>query len=103
MARSSIPRPRPTPFPTASTTRSRSFLLTITPNPPPPTGTMADMILRHGADGQYEIYDIGNNSLLASYQLGQVGTDWKFVGLGSFFGSDTTDMILRNSNAGGFE
>jgi probable HAF family extracellular repeat protein len=42
------------------------FLLTITPNPPPPTGTTADMILRHGADGQYEIYDIGNNSLLAA-------------------------------------
>ena len=61
------------------------------------------MILRHGADGQYEIYDIGNNSLLAAYQLGQVGTDWEFVGLGGFFGSDTTDMLLRNSTTGGFE
>jgi len=61
------------------------------------------MILRHGADGQYEIYDIGNNSLLAAYQLGQVGTDWKFVGLGRLFGSDTSDMILRNSSKGGFE
>jgi probable HAF family extracellular repeat protein len=79
------------------------FLLTITPNPPPPGGTTADMILRHGADGQYEIYDIGNNSLLAAYRLGTVGTDWKFVGLGGFFGSDTSDMILRNSSTGGFE
>src|SRR5262249_43205698 len=70
------------------------FILTITPNPPPPAGTTADMILRHGADGQYEIYDIGNNSLLAAFQLGQVGTDWKFVGLGGFFGNDTTDMLL---------
>src|SRR6516164_6524668 len=74
-----------------------------TPNPPPPAGTTADMILRHGADGKYEIYDIGNNAMLAAYQLGQVGTEWQFVGLGGFFGSDTTDMLLRNSNTGGFE
>jgi hypothetical protein len=73
------------------------------PNPPPPAGTTADMILRHGADGQYEIYDIGNNAILAGYFLGQVGTDWKFVGLGGFFGNDTTDMLLRNANTGGFE
>src|SRR5260370_1769736 len=79
------------------------FFLTITPNPPPPAGTTADMILRHGADGQYEIYDIGNNSLLAAYQLGQVGTDWRFVGLGGFFRSDTSDMILRNPSTRGFE
>jgi hypothetical protein len=52
--------------------------------------------------GQYEIYDIGNNTILAGYQLGQVGTDWAFVTLGGFFGSDTTDMLLRNST-GGFE
>src|SRR5262249_50289813 len=42
-----------------SNTGFHGFLLTITPNPPPPGGTTADMILRHGADGQYEIYDIG--------------------------------------------
>src|SRR6516164_6716318 len=72
------------------------------PIPPVPPGTTADMILRR-ADGTYEIYDIGNNSILAAAQLGQVGTDWKFVGLGGFFGSDTTDMLLRNANNGGFE
>jgi hypothetical protein len=71
-------------------------------NPPPPAATTADMILRHGADGKYEICDIGNNSLLAAYQLGQVGTDWAFVTLGGFNGSDTTDMLLRNST-GTFE
>src|SRR6516225_2254588 len=71
-------------------------------NPPPPLGTTADMILRHGADGAYEIYDIGNNSLLAAYHLGQVGTDWQVAGVGGFFGSDTTDMLLRNST-GAFE
>src|SRR6516225_2589183 len=73
------------------------------PNPSPPAGTTADMILRHGADGTYEIYDIGNNSVLAAYQLGQVGTDWAFVTLGGFNGSDTSDMLLRNSNTGAFE
>jgi hypothetical protein len=72
-------------------------------NPPPPPGTTADMILRHGADGLYEIYDIGGNRLLAAYQLGQVGTDWRFVTVGGFFGTDTTDMLLRNADTGGFE
>jgi len=71
--------------------------------PPPPAGTTADMILRHGADGLYEIYDIGKNAILAAYQLGQVGTEWAFVTLGGFFGSDTTDMLLRSSTTGGFE
>ena len=66
------------------------FLLTITPNPPPPIGTTADMILRRG-DGTYETYDIGNNAILAGYELGMVGTDWAFVTLGGLFGSDTTD------------
>ena len=73
------------------------------PNPAPPSGTTADMILRHGADGKYEIYDIGANNLLAAYQLGQVGTDWRFVGLGGFKGTDTTDMLLRSASTGGFE
>jgi len=61
------------------------------------------MVLRHGADGLYEIYDIGGNRLLAAYQLGQVGTDWRFVTLAGFFGNDTTDMLLRNARSGGFE
>jgi hypothetical protein len=72
-------------------------------NPPPPAGTTADMILRHGSDGKYQIYDIGQNRVLASYSLGQVGTDWDFHGLGGFFGQDTTDMMLRNSSTGDIE
>jgi hypothetical protein len=74
-----------------------------TPNPPPPPGTTADMVLRHDADGKYEIYDIGGNAILAAFPLGQVGTDWRFVTLAGFFGNDTTDMLLRNANSGGFE
>jgi probable HAF family extracellular repeat protein len=63
------------------------FLATLGPNPPPPAGTTADMILRGSNTsaavmGQYEIYDIGNNAILAGYSLGQVGTDWAFVALG---------------------
>jgi hypothetical protein len=72
------------------------------PNPAPPAGTTADMILRN-ASGTYEIYDIGNNAILGGYKLGQVGTDWGYVAVGGFFGSDTTDMLLRNSNTGGLE
>jgi microcystin-dependent protein len=77
------------------------------PNPLPPAGTTANMILR-GANtspsaGQYEIYDISNNAILTSYPLGQVGTNWQFAGLGTFFGSDPGDMLLRNSSTGGFQ
>ena len=77
------------------------------PNTPPPAGTTADMILRGSNNsfvpGQYKIYDIGSNAILAGSKLGQVGTDWQFAGLGGFFGSDTTDVLLRSSSTGGFE
>jgi hypothetical protein len=107
------------------------FLEIAVPNPPPPAGTTADMILRHGADGQYQIYDIGSNSLLAAYQLGTVGNvssgglevydiannqitgaafvgtvglDWQFSGVGNFSGNpDETDLLLRNVKTGGLE
>jgi hypothetical protein len=62
----------------------------LTPNvfsAPPPAGTTADMILRRGADGMYEIYNIGNNAILAAFQLGQVGTQWQFVEHRPFYGS----------------
>src|SRR5207247_3590580 len=84
------------------------FLEITVPNPPPPAGTTADMILRGSNSspavaGQYEIYDIGNNAILAAYFLGQVGTDWQFAGLGGFFGNDTPAMLLRSATTGGFE
>jgi hypothetical protein len=77
------------------------------PNPPAPAGTTGDMVLRRG-DGTYEIYDLGNNAILAAYALGQVGSDWQFVGLGGFQAGDTTDMFLRRQSttsppAGSFE
>ena len=77
-----------------------------TPNPRPPVGTTADMIMRDGSSGDYEIYDIGSNAIQAAYALGQVGTEWQVAGLGGFDGTDTSDMILRatsGADAGDFE
>ena len=51
----------------------QGFLATLGPNPPAPAGTSADMILRHGSDGLYEIYDIGNNAILAALFLRPCG------------------------------
>jgi glucose/arabinose dehydrogenase len=70
---------------------------------PAPGGTTADMMLRRGADGIFEIYNVGNGAILAAFELGQVGTEWQVAGLGGFFGNDTSDMLLRNANTGGFE
>jgi hypothetical protein len=72
-------------------------------NPASPPGVSANMVLREAGNGQYEIYNLGNNSILAAYWLGQVGTDWAFVTLGGFSGSDTSDMMLRNSTTGAFQ
>ena len=36
------------------------------PNAPPPAGTTADMIMRDGNNGDYEIYDLGSNSILGA-------------------------------------
>jgi hypothetical protein len=68
----------------------------------PPAGTSANMVL-YSAAGLYDIYNIGSNSVLASYQLGLVGTDWAFATLGGFNDGDTSDMLLRNSTSGGFQ
>jgi len=85
-----------------------SFVASFQPNPAPSGGTTAAMILR-GSDssasvaGQYEIYDIGSNAILAAYSLGKVGTDYHFASLGRFFDGDTTDMMLRSASTGAFE
>jgi hypothetical protein len=76
--------------------------ITSPPNPPPPGGPTADMILRNGDSGDYKIYDLGNNAVLGSFPLGQVGLDWQFAGLGNFNGTDTSDMLLRDGNTGAF-
>ena len=75
------------------------------PSPPPvtpPAATTADMIMRDANNGNYEIYDFGNNAILAAAPLGQVGLEWQVAGVGAFNASDTSDMILRNGNTGQF-
>ena len=63
----------------------------------------ADMILRQGSTGDYEIYDLANNQILAAAPLGQVGANYLFAGLGGFSNGDTTDMLLRDGSTGAFE
>jgi hypothetical protein len=71
-------------------------------NPLPPAATTASMIMVDGS-GNYEIYDVGNNSLLANYPLTQIGSPWQAVGFGNFSGTDTTDMLLRNMSSGALQ
>src|SRR5262249_34344811 len=78
-------------------------------NSPPPPATTAFMVLRQTSnppsitDGTYQVYDIGNNGILASYQLGKVSAPWQFVTLGNFNDGDTSDMLLRNATTGAFQ
>jgi hypothetical protein len=89
---------------TLSSNTDTSTIVLIPPPPPnTPAGTTADMILRDSINGNYEIYDIGNNAILAAGHLSQVGLEWQVAGLGGFYGTDTSDMILRNSTTGAFE
>ena len=62
----------------------------------------ADMIMRDGGNGDFEIYDLGGNAILAAAPMGQVGPEWKVAGFGSF-GGDAGDMLMRDSNSGAFE
>ena len=45
-----------------------TFNVTVTPLEP--AGTTADMIMRDGSNGNYEIYDLGNNAILAAARVG---------------------------------
>jgi hypothetical protein len=75
-------------------------------NPAPPAGTTAVMVLRQTSasvtDGTYNIYDLGNNQILANFQLGKVAAPWQFVTLGGFNDGDTSDMMLRNPTTNQF-
>ena len=78
--------------------------INLPPPPPPPTPTSA-MIMRDGNNGDYEIYSIGNNTILTAAALGQVGVEWTVAGFGSFSGNagESDDMLLRDGNTGQFE
>lgn len=70
-------------FSAGSDNQGGSVIELVTPSPPPPPppppptapGTTADMIMRDGNNGNYEIYDLGNNGILAAAALGQVGLE----------------------------
>ena len=72
-------------------------------NASPPANATSDMILEQGTSGNYEIYDIGANGILAAYALGQIAPQWQVVGMGGFDGADTSDIVLRNNSTGQFE
>jgi uncharacterized repeat protein (TIGR01451 family) len=83
-------------------TDTDTLVLFGSPYPPAPAATSANMLLRRG-DGLYAIYNLGNNASLAVHPLAQVGSEWRFAGLGRFQAGDTADMLLRNANTGGFQ
>jgi hypothetical protein len=85
--------------------------------PSTPAGTTADMIMQTAGGGSfginnanYEIYNIGSNSILAANPLQLVasgeqaagpyfsepGSNFQIVGLGGFDGSDTSDVLMRD-------
>jgi hypothetical protein len=71
-------------------------------NLPPPAATTADLIMDN-TSGDYEIYDLGGNTIQAAYGLDQISTDWQVAGLGSFAGTDTSDMLMRDPGNGQLE
>ena len=89
---------------TGNGTQNQSIPVTfnVTVTPLEPASSTADMIMRD-SNGNYEIYDFGNNGILAAGPLGQIGAEWQVAGLGSFSGTDTSDMLLRNGSTGMFD
>jgi len=69
------------------------------PQPTTPNGTTADMIMQDFQSGTIELFDIGNNSVLGAYPIGQVGREWQVLGLGDFSGTDTSDFIMREAGS----
>ena len=42
---------------------------------------LSDMLMRNSNTGQFEIYDIANNTLASAAPMGQVGLEWSVVGI----------------------
>ena len=67
-----------------------------------PASASADLIMRNGDGGLYEL-DLGNNAIVSATSLPLLGPEWQVAGLGGFFGSDTSDMLVRDGDTGAFE
>ena len=65
-------------------------------NAAPPSGNTAVMVMSNPAYGDYEIYDVGGNSIESAYTLGQIAANWNFVGLGTLQAGDSNDMLFRD-------
>ncbi len=62
------------------------------------------MLMRDSNTGQFEIYDLANNSITLAAPMGQVGLEWSVMGFGDFSTRpNETDMLMRNTNTGAFE
>jgi hypothetical protein len=70
--------------------------------PPVPAATTADMLTQDTGD-HVQIYDIGNNQILQSALLTQLAGNFEAAGLGGFNGSDTSDLILRDTTSGNLQ
>jgi uncharacterized repeat protein (TIGR03803 family) len=71
----------------SSNTISSTIVISAPPLTATPAGTTADMILRNSTNGDYVIFDIGNNAVLGANVLGQIGPEWQVAGLGGFYGT----------------
>jgi len=74
--------------------------VTMTMAAPPPTtpaGTTADLLTQDTQTGAIRLYDLGSNTALATYPIGQIGLEWQLVGLGGFNALDTSDFLCATS------
>ncbi len=75
--------------------------LSIVPPIATPAGTTANLIVQDGGNGYLQIFDLGNNAVLAGYYpIGQLGLDWQFATFGAFNGTDVSDILVRNILSG---
>ncbi len=79
-----------------------SFTVAPPPNAAPPAGTTDTLLMLRNADGGYEFYDIGHNTILLDGPLGQINPALQVAGVGGFNGSDTADLLMRDPATGAF-
>ena len=79
-----------------------TFTISPKANAAPPAGTTTVLDLEKPATGVYEYYDIGKNGILQAGPLDQISTSLSVVGIGGFDGSDTADLLTRNTATGAF-
>ena len=79
-----------------------TFTVTPPPNAAPPAGTSDTLVTLRNADGAYEFYDIGHDTILLHDPLGQINPALQVAGVGGFNGTDTADLLMRDLTTGAF-